>query len=130
MSKHLTEITHDKLKAFCRLTPTLEDCAAFFGCSTNTIERRVREYEDLTFGEFRNKYMVHTRYDLIRKALKQAEKSPAIMIFCLKNLCKWKDKIEHSTDNENPPRFIIQAPDKVKGEAIDETIRIDNKDKN
>ena len=43
--------------------------------------------------------MVQTRFSLIRNALKMAEKgNPALMIFCLKNLCKWTDKqhLEHS----------------------------------
>jgi len=85
-------VSHEQLKALCRMKPTKKDCAAFFEVSEDTIDRRCQEYEGIPFAAFRDKYMVHTRMDLIRKALKQAEKSPAIMIFCLKNLCGWSDK--------------------------------------
>lgn len=94
------EIPHEQLKALCRMKPSKKDCAAFFECSEDTIEKRCMEYEGLTFTAFRDKYMVHTRFDLIRKALKQAERNPAIMIFCLKNICKWADKIESENTNK------------------------------
>lgn len=87
-------IPHEQLKAICRLKPTKKDVAAFFDCSEACIEDRCKEYEELSFSAFRDKYMVHTRFDLVRKALKMAEKNPAMMIFCLKNLCGWKDKQE------------------------------------
>jgi AraC-like DNA-binding protein len=99
MARPKLEITYEQLKALCRMKPTKKDCAAFFNCSEDTIEKRCAEYEGLSFTAFRDKYMVHTRFDLIRKALKQAEKNPATMIFCLKNICKWTDRIE--TENTN-----------------------------
>jgi AraC-like DNA-binding protein len=94
------KIDYEQMKALCRMKPTLKDVAAFFDCSEDTIERRCKEWEGMKFAEFRDKYMVEARFDLIRKALKMAEKSPAVMIFCLKNLCKWSDNPEGGEDDE------------------------------
>lgn len=84
-----------QLKAICRLKPTLVDCASFLDIHPRTIEKWIRDNHDCTFTEFRDKHMVHTRFMLIRTALKQAENgNTAMLIFCLKNICKWQDKLE------------------------------------
>lgn len=93
MARPPMEIDMEKLEAFMRLMPTLEDTAAYFKCSADTIERRIREHSDLTFREFREQHMVHTRMKLIRTALQEADSGNSTMlIFCLKNLCAWSDK--------------------------------------
>jgi len=96
MARPRKEIKEEQLRALLRMNPTLKDTAAFFECSEDTIEDRCKEFGDCSFPEFREQNMVHTRLSLIRNALKMAEKgNPALMIFCLKNLCQWKDKYEH-----------------------------------
>jgi len=107
------EIKHEQLKAIMRLNPTLKDTAAFFECSEDTITRLIKnEFGDLNFAEFREQNMVHTRMTLIRNALKMAEKGqPAMMIFCLKNLCGWKDKWE--TDLPDETKNIIKLAYKL-----------------
>jgi hypothetical protein len=90
----------NQLQALMRLKPTAEDCAAFFQCSVDTIERRIKEYtttdelpDGLSFAEFREQNMVHTRFSLIRTALKKADSGDnTMLIFSLKNLCGWRDK--------------------------------------
>lgn len=101
MAKYI-EIDLEQLAAFCRLKPTLADCAAFFKCSEDTIERRIKSHYNLTFAEFREQNMTQTRYGLIRKAIQKAETGDnTMLIFCLKNLCGWTDKpIESNKDNE------------------------------
>ena len=47
------EIDMEQLAIFCRLKPTLSDCADFFKCSEDTIEKRIREATVKTFTEFR-----------------------------------------------------------------------------
>lgn len=92
-------IDEAKLKGFCRLKPTLKDCAAFFECSEDTIERRCKDLGSKTFAEFREKNMVHTRHSLQQEAIRQALKGNSTMlIFCLKNLCGWADKMETKTE--------------------------------
>jgi ribosomal 50S subunit-associated protein YjgA (DUF615 family) len=92
MSRPLVEIDMDKLAALMRFKPTLADCAAFFSCSEDSIARRIREDSDVSFAEFREQKMVHTRMQLVRTALSRSEKSDTMLIFCLKNLCGWRDK--------------------------------------
>jgi len=101
----------EQLKALCRLKPTLLDCAAFFEVSDRTIERIIAKYNGMTFVEFREQNMVHTRHTLIRKALDMAMSgNTAMMIFSLKNLCGWADKTELST----PENLRIQLAYKIE----------------
>jgi uncharacterized protein YbcV (DUF1398 family) len=93
MARPAKEIDEKQIKALMRLKPTLADTAAFFECAERTIERFIREHFDLSFVEFRDQNMVHTRLNLIRKAVSKAESGDnTMLIFCLKNLCGWKDK--------------------------------------
>jgi hypothetical protein len=88
------EISPLQLKAFMRIKPTLEDTAAFFNCSTDTIDRFVKaNFDGISFAAFRDQNMVSTRHDLIREAIRRAMKgSDTMLIFSLKNLCGWKDR--------------------------------------
>ena len=104
-----------QLKAFCRLKPTLADCAAFFECDIATIENHIRKTHGITFSEFRDQNMVHTRFSLIRKAIQRAESgsSDAMHIFALKNLCGWADKHEAKSEVKET-KEVVYAPS-IKG---------------
>jgi len=100
MARPRLEIDQEQLEALCRMNPTLKDAAAFFKCSEDTIERRCKEFDYNDFADCKQQNMVHTRLKLIRSALAMAEKgNPALMIFCLKNLCGWADKTETNVTN-------------------------------
>ena len=46
--------------------------------------------------------MVHTRFMLIRTAIQKAEKGDNVMlIFCIKNLCNWRDKLPDEQFDED-----------------------------
>lgn len=98
MGRPEIEIDLERLGAFCRLKPTLEDCAAFFKCSPDTIAKRIKDEMGLTFTEFRDQNVVHTRYDLVRKAIRKCDHSDTMHIFVLKNLCGWRDKQPDEVD--------------------------------
>ena len=123
------DLSHQSLKAICRLKPTLEDVGAFFDVSTKTIQRRCEEYEGLTFVQFRDKYMAETRLKLVRKAINMAENGNlGALIFCLKNINKWQDKIDVEVDNKITHSFTDWARQQSeqleaaeKQEAIDVT---------
>lgn len=90
------KIDPTQLRMLMRLKPTLEDTAAFFECSHKTIERMVRKNFKTSFVQFRDQNMVHTRLNIVRKAIQKAESGDnTMLIFCLKNLCDWQDNIKH-----------------------------------
>lgn len=101
-----------QLKELMRLKPTLEDTAAFFDCGTTTVEDFIRKEFDSTFREFREKHLVHTRLHLIREAIQRANRSDTMLIFCLKNLCKWSDKYEEVSDSSK--KIVINYSDADK----------------
>lgn len=93
MSAPRIEIDMGMLTRYMEWKPTLADTAAFFECSEDTIERRIREKTDLSFAAFRDKSMHTTRKKLVDRALDRAlSGSDTMLIFCLKNLCEWADK--------------------------------------
>jgi hypothetical protein len=95
------EVDQKQLAALCRMKPSLEDAAAFFGVSADTIERRVKEWGYATFAEFRKENLVHTRFSLIRKALQKAENGDnTMLVFSLKNMCGWSEKVEEKQTSE------------------------------
>jgi hypothetical protein len=123
MGRPPAEIDPAKLQALMRLKPTLEDTAAFFECHPRTVERFIRENFDLSFAEFRDRGMVHTRMELIRLALKKADKSDTMHKFCLKNLAGWvelsKDEVPQvSVHNTNV------AEDKLSDEQMAKLLRV------
>lgn len=83
------------------MNPSLKDCAAWFKCSEDTIENRSKEYGYLSFSDLRQQNMVHTRNKLVKKALAMAESGNVpMLIFALKNLCGWSDKLESTVDQK------------------------------
>lgn len=106
MGRPAVNIEKEKLAALMRMKPTLADTAAFFECGQRTIEEFIRKNYDLTFREFREQRMVHTRLSLIRKAISKAEGGDnTMLIFCLKNLCGWRDKVEQQDEETEEMDF-------------------------
>lgn len=101
-------IDMDQLEKLMRFRPTREDCAAFFKCSPQTIDKAV-EATGLGYKEFRDRNMVHVRFGLIQKAQDLALKGDRTMlIFCLKNLCGWNDNPIQS-EAIDIPRAVIHV---------------------
>lgn len=67
-----TKITEEKdrqLKSICRLKPRLEDVAHFLDLDTSTIEKYIKRTYGVTFSEFRAQYMVHSRFNVVRRLM-------------------------------------------------------------
>ena len=95
----MTEEKIRQLKAICRLKPTMEDCAAFLDVSPSTVEKWIKRENGISFSEFREQNMVHTRFMIIREILEQCKKgNTAMLIYASKNLCGWSDKIEQESN--------------------------------
>lgn len=103
-----------KLNDLCAKSMKLMDCADILECSEDTIERYIRAEFDMTFAEYRDKKMSGTRLRLVEKAFELADKgNVVILIFCLKNLCGWMDKIENEESSKLTKDLIIE---KINGD--------------
>lgn len=108
----------EQLGALCRMKPSKSDCAAFFKCHEASIDRIIKKKTGLTFAAFRQENLVHTRFDLIRKAIRKSDQSDTMHIFCLKNLCDWTDKLK--TENEHTGTLFEDQDD----ETLEQRIKI------
>ena len=88
------EINVQQFENLCGLQCTLEEIAAFFDCSVDTIERFCkREYKN-TFAEVFKLKRGIGKISLRRSQWKLAEKYPAMAIFLGKQYLEQTDKVE------------------------------------
>jgi hypothetical protein len=90
---------------YCSVKFTKRTCAELMGISEDTIEKRVRKEYDMTFTEYRETKLAPTKIKLVQKAIDMAlGGNVTMLIFTLKNLCGWTDKVEQT----------VGAPDGAK----------------
>ena len=96
MPQPRVEFNWDKLDALMQFKVTKQFVAAYLGVSEDTVDRRIREKYDMTFTEYGRLRMQRTAVKLQQKAIEMAltGKNNSVMIFALKNLANWTDKIE------------------------------------
>lgn len=106
------DIDPEKMKSLMRLKPTLKDTAAFFQCSEDTVQRFVDKHFNITFFEFREQHLVHTRLSIQRKAIQKAEQGSESMIkYCLNNLSDWREKQQDEVD-----KTVIQNNNQINAQ--------------
>jgi hypothetical protein len=88
-------ITPQRLQNFMWTYPTAEVTARYFDVGIQPLIRYIKRYWGLTFDEFRDKNMSHTKNLLAQKAIDMAlnKDNIAALIFCLKNINGWSDSI-------------------------------------
>lgn len=92
-------LDYKELDALLQFKVTKSFCADYLKVSENTIDRRLREDHDKTFGEYHELKIERTGVKLQQKAIEMALKGDRTMlIFSLKNLAKWSDKIENKIE--------------------------------
>lgn len=97
----MTEEKIKQLKAICRLKPTLHDAAAFLDVNTSTIEKWIKRTHGISYSEFRDQHMVHSRFMITRNLLKLCEQNNlGALIYCSKNMNGWSDRPEDDIASE------------------------------
>jgi len=88
------EIDENELKELMQFYPTLEETAAWFKCSPDTIERRVKTVYGASFAEFRKFFSGKTRLMLKRKAISKAldENNDKMLTYCLRTMTDLDDR--------------------------------------
>lgn len=122
-------IDRDKLEVLAKYLATEEDIAQFFHTQRSVISRYVKKEYGCDFKTFRASHHMNFKYQMINKVVKYVnnnlneaiEKNGRLnnqmLMFLMKNLCDWKDKIEATGEmftagNDAP--IIKFGIDKVK----------------
>lgn len=91
----------DKLDGLLAYKSSLIVCADILECHENTIKNHIKKRYGFTFSEYANRKLSRTKLKLVQKALEQANKGNTVMlIFCLKNISGWQDKLEHDISDK------------------------------
>jgi hypothetical protein len=91
------ELEYKALNALLQFKVTKKFCADYLNISEDTIERRLRDDHNMTFKEYHEFKMGRTAVGLQQKAIDMAMKGhPTMLIFALKNVAGWSDKIEQN----------------------------------
>jgi hypothetical protein len=120
--RNRVEITKGQLLAFVRSMPkpSLRECACYFTMSGDTIERRIREWFDLTYAEFRAQNMIFTRHKVFTVAVQKAEAGDNEMI---KEVLKRTDELPLDVPSVVVTNHVaIEAPS-IAQEELSERIK-------
>lgn len=100
-----------QLRALMRLKPTLKDTAAFLDLHTDTIERYIKKTYKMKYSEFRDKYMVHTRFNVVRSLIKSIESGNIKAIeLGLSYFCGWQNKTSQENTGKIEVKYNIVQP--------------------
>lgn len=80
---------------------TKDFVADYMGVSVSTVERKIKSQYKMSFTELNSLKISRTGYKLQQKAIEMAlSGNTTMMIFALKNLAKWTDKVEEDITGE------------------------------
>jgi hypothetical protein len=113
--KKQIDLDWSKLEGMLLFDATIHVCAKELGCSHDTLERRIKEKYGETFAEHKEKILEHTVLKLKTKMINKALGGDnTCLIFCLKNLGKWADKVEHGFDKDKKTILLKYNLDEPK----------------
>ena len=85
----------DKLDGLLAYKSSMVVCAEMLDVHENTIKNHIKKRYGQTFTEYADRKLSRTRVKLVSKAIEQATSgNTTMLIFCLKNLCRWQDKFD------------------------------------
>lgn len=90
------DFDYNVFDALMQFKVSKEFCADYMKVSKNTIDRKLKKDFNVTFSEYSVVKMARTGYKLQQKAIEMAlSGNTVMMIFALKNLAEWSDKVEN-----------------------------------
>ena len=119
MSRRAHGFSWEKLDGLLALGSHKPMCAAIMDCSEDTIVKRIKDEYGITFTEYREMKLSVTKVKLIQKAIQKAMSGENVMlIFCLKNICNWRDKQPGEED-----KTIVHQHKDLSDEELDQKIK-------
>lgn len=95
------ELNYDKLDALLQFKVPLRFVAEYLEVSVDTVQRRIKEDKGMTFEDYAALKLQRTAVKLQQKAIEMAlGGNTTMMIFSLKNLANWADKLETTIDQK------------------------------
>ena len=89
----------DKLDGLLAFKSSLIVCADILDCHENSIKNHIKKRYGLTFTQYADRKLSRTKVKLVQKAIEQATSgNTTMLIFCLKNICKWSDNNDNQID--------------------------------
>jgi len=99
MGRPKKELDWVEFEKLCFIQATAEEIAAWFNCSVDVVERRVRSHYGTTFAEIFRKKRGMGRISLRRAMFQHALKGDrTLLIWLSKNHLDMADKLEQKTD--------------------------------
>lgn len=99
--KKLTAKSKEAFEKLCSMQCTLEEIAAFFSCSVDTVERWVKQqYDGLTFAEVYKRESAVGKISLRRYQFNLAQRNANMAIWLGKQILGQKDTIEIDANEE------------------------------
>lgn len=94
------EVNWDKLDALLQFKVPLKFVAEYLEVSIDVVQKRIKEEKGMTFEEYAALKLQRTSVKLQQKAIEMAlAGNTSMMIFALKNLSGWSDKLESTMTN-------------------------------
>ncbi len=100
-------INWDELNKLCALQCTAVEIAYFFDCSVDTIERRIKDHDGVTFAEYFKKHSSEGKISLRRAQYSKAmEGNVPMLIWLGKQILGQKDKQEQTNIEFKPIKVL------------------------
>lgn len=97
----VVELNWTELNAILQFNVSCVQASQLLGVSADFIEKKIRAEHDMTFTEYRAEKQGKIRVLLQQKAIQMGLAGNATMlIFSLKNLCGWSDKVDSTLAGE------------------------------
>lgn len=103
MARKKIDIDWKTLDGIFSIGGTMTMASSILDISHDTIERRIKEEKGVDFKTYKESKLDKTRVRLQQKAIDMAlnKDNVTLLIFCLKNLCSWTDKLPENVEDGN-----------------------------